>query len=79
MLKILKGHGKFYPGWEFHPGSPITVLSLYNLPESPDSNSGLTWTRADLDRVLANDNTVDSETKNEIQQLMPHIDNQAKS
>ena len=78
MLKILKGHAKFYPGWEFRPGSPIKAPSLHNLPE-PSGSSSFKWSRADLDRVLANDNTVDPETRNEIQRLMPQIANQAKS
>ena len=77
MLKILKGNVKFYPGLKLRLGSPIEAPDLNSIPgDSPRGNSS---SSSNALNILENDATIDTETKNEIMQIMPHIDDPAKS
>ena len=77
MLKIVKGNVEFYPGFKPHPGSPMVAPDLNSV--SGDSGRGNSSTSSDAFDALSNDATIDTETKSEIMQLMPHIDDPAKS
>ena len=77
MLKILRGNVKFYPGFNPRPGSPMLAPDLGSV--SGDSGRGDSSTSSRAVDALANDATIDKETKNEIMQLMPHTDDPAKS
>ena len=77
MLKIVKGNVMFYPGFKPRPGSAMVAPDLNTVSgDSGRGNSGFSSNAVD---ALANDATIDAETKNEIMQLMPDIDDPAKS
>ena len=72
MLKILKGNVKFYPGWKIGSVSPITAPNLANIANESRR-------QPNAFDALGNDATINMETKKEIKQLMPQIDDQPKS
>ena len=78
MLKVLKGSVKFYTDCKPRGGWVIEAPSLHNLSEDAFQNIS-TWSLSDIQDFLANDSTINPETKQEIQQLMPKIGDNAKS
>ena len=78
MLKILKGSVKFYTDCIPSGAWVLEAPSLHNLSEDTFQNIS-NWSLSDIEEFLANDATINPETKKEIQQLMPKIEDNAKS